>query len=160
VYGDTIAVDGISFDVSSNEIVGLLGLNSVGKTTTINMILGVLQPNSRTIRIEVRILRRGEHWGQTTNCLRVRAREHKPCGRWEVDEPISESRFWISPARRLVVCPQLPRNPARNALPPTPVIRPNGGNRRENSSRAPIPEATQFMIRWGEKTRCLPTFGK
>src|SRR5262245_39521531 len=52
VYGDTVAVDGISFDVGSNEIVGLLGPNGAGKTTTINMILGVLEPSSGTIRIE------------------------------------------------------------------------------------------------------------
>ena len=52
LYGDTIAVDGISFDVGRNEIVGLLGPNGAGKTTTINMILGVLEPSSGTIRIE------------------------------------------------------------------------------------------------------------
>jgi ABC-2 type transport system ATP-binding protein len=51
-YGDTIAVDGISFDVGSREIVGLLGPNGAGKTTTINMILGVLEPTSGTILIE------------------------------------------------------------------------------------------------------------
>jgi ABC-2 type transport system ATP-binding protein len=51
-YGDTVAVDGISFEVARNEIVGLLGPNGAGKTTTINMILGVVQPGSGTIRIE------------------------------------------------------------------------------------------------------------
>jgi ABC-2 type transport system ATP-binding protein len=51
-YGDLIAVDGISFDLESNEIVGLLGPNGAGKTTTINMILGVLEPTSGSIQIE------------------------------------------------------------------------------------------------------------
>jgi len=51
-YGETVAVDGISFDVAHGEIVGLLGPNGAGKTTTINMILGVLEPSSGTIRIE------------------------------------------------------------------------------------------------------------
>src|SRR5438876_3735209 len=51
-YGDTVAVEGISFDVGRNEIVGLLGPNGAGKTTTINMVLGVLEPTSGTIRIE------------------------------------------------------------------------------------------------------------
>jgi len=52
VYGETLAVDGLSFHVARNEIVGLLGPNGAGKTTTINMILGVLEPDSGTVRIE------------------------------------------------------------------------------------------------------------
>jgi len=51
-YGETLAVDGVSFQVARNEIVGLLGPNGAGKTTTINMILGVLEPTSGTIQIE------------------------------------------------------------------------------------------------------------
>jgi ABC-2 type transport system ATP-binding protein len=45
-------VDGISFHVDRSEIVGLLGPNGAGKTTIINMILGVLEPTSGSIRIE------------------------------------------------------------------------------------------------------------
>ena len=52
LYGDTIAVDAISFSVQLGEIVGLLGPNGAGKTTTINMILGVLQPTSGAILID------------------------------------------------------------------------------------------------------------
>ena len=52
LYGETVAVDGVSFEVNRNEILGLLGPNGAGKTTTINMILGVLEPTSGTIRIE------------------------------------------------------------------------------------------------------------
>jgi len=51
-YGETTAVDGISFEVNRNEIVGLLGPNGAGKTTTINMILGVLEPTSGAILVE------------------------------------------------------------------------------------------------------------
>ncbi len=51
-YGNTIAVEGISFEVERNEIVGLLGPNGAGKTTTINMVLSVLEPTSGSIRIE------------------------------------------------------------------------------------------------------------
>lgn len=51
-YGDTVAVDGVSFTLGGNEIVGLLGPNGAGKTTTINMILGVLEPTSGHIRIQ------------------------------------------------------------------------------------------------------------
>lgn len=50
-YQDAEAVSGVSFVVRHGEIVGLLGPNGAGKTTIINMLLGVLKPNSGTIRI-------------------------------------------------------------------------------------------------------------
>jgi ABC-2 type transport system ATP-binding protein len=52
VYGDTVAVDGVSFSVQPKEIVGLLGPNGAGKTTIINMILGVLEPSAGSVWIE------------------------------------------------------------------------------------------------------------
>ena len=52
VYGDTLAVDDLSFATEPGEIVGLLGPNGAGKTTTINMILGVLEPSGGRIQIE------------------------------------------------------------------------------------------------------------
>ncbi|HYH00206.1 MAG TPA: ABC transporter ATP-binding protein [Terriglobales bacterium] len=52
VYGETLAVDGITFEVEQNEIVGLLGPNGAGKTTTINMILGVLEATSGSISVD------------------------------------------------------------------------------------------------------------
>ncbi len=51
VYAGRPAVDGISFFVSSGEIVGLVGPNGAGKTTTISMILGVLAPDAGSIHI-------------------------------------------------------------------------------------------------------------
>jgi ABC-2 type transport system ATP-binding protein len=51
-YGNTVAVDDISFEVAPGEIVGLLGPNGAGKTTTLNMILGVLAPSAGHIEIE------------------------------------------------------------------------------------------------------------
>jgi len=51
MYGDNIAVNDVSFEVTSNEIVGLLGPNGAGKTTTINMVLGVLKPSAGDISI-------------------------------------------------------------------------------------------------------------
>ena len=51
-YGDTVAVDGVSFAVRPREIVALLGPNGAGKTTTINMVLGVLAPTSGAVRID------------------------------------------------------------------------------------------------------------
>jgi len=43
-FGDFVAVDHISFTVQPGEIVGYLGPNGSGKTTTIRMLLGLLKP--------------------------------------------------------------------------------------------------------------------
>ena len=44
-YGDKRAVNNINFKVGENQIIGLLGPNGCGKTTTIAMILGLLKPS-------------------------------------------------------------------------------------------------------------------
>ncbi len=50
-YGETLAVDRITFTVAAGQTVGLLGGNGAGKTTTIAMLLGLLIPTAGTIRI-------------------------------------------------------------------------------------------------------------
>jgi ABC-2 type transport system ATP-binding protein len=44
-FGDFLAVDQVSFTVEAGEIVGYLGPNGSGKTTTIRMLLGLLEPS-------------------------------------------------------------------------------------------------------------------
>ena len=44
-YNNKIAVNKISFKVNKNEVIGILGPNGCGKTTTIGMILGLLKPS-------------------------------------------------------------------------------------------------------------------
>ena len=51
-YGDLVAVDNLSFEVSDGEIFGLLGLNGAGKTTTFRMILGLLDDYTGNITID------------------------------------------------------------------------------------------------------------
>ena len=70
-YGTIVAVDRISFRVGRGEIVGLLGPNGAGKTTTINMILGVLAPDSGSILIEGIDLRK--HRGRALDCTNFAA---------------------------------------------------------------------------------------
>jgi len=50
-YESKKAVTNINFKINENEIIGLLGPNGCGKTTTIGMILGLLKPTSGQILI-------------------------------------------------------------------------------------------------------------
>ena len=50
-YNTKEAVKDISFKVNQNEIIGILGPNGCGKTTTIGMILGLLKPSKGKVLI-------------------------------------------------------------------------------------------------------------
>lgn len=45
-FGDFIAVDHLTFDVSEGEVFGFLGANGAGKTTALRMLCGLLDPSS------------------------------------------------------------------------------------------------------------------
>jgi ABC-2 type transport system ATP-binding protein len=55
-YGQTLAVDGISFQARPGEIFGLLGPNGAGKTTTISIISGLLSPTSGSVLVDGRAM--------------------------------------------------------------------------------------------------------
>ena len=50
-YNNILAVKNISFKINKGSIVGLLGPNGCGKTTTIGMMLGLIKPTSGTVYI-------------------------------------------------------------------------------------------------------------
>jgi ABC-2 type transport system ATP-binding protein len=50
-YGDVIAVNDISFQISRGELFGFLGPNGAGKTTTINLLTGLARLDAGTIKI-------------------------------------------------------------------------------------------------------------
>jgi len=56
-YGLSHIIFGISLTVKAGEIVCLLGRNGVGKTTTLQGIMGINQPSSGVIRYKKRTLR-------------------------------------------------------------------------------------------------------
>ena len=50
-FNNTLAVKNISFKIGKGKIIGLLGPNGCGKTTTIGMILGLVKPSSGSVII-------------------------------------------------------------------------------------------------------------
>ncbi len=65
-YGDVVAVDGLDLHVYRGECFGLLGPNGAGKTTTIEMLEGLLAPDTG----EVEVL--GRRWAEASAALRPR----------------------------------------------------------------------------------------
>jgi len=64
-YGDRVALDDVSFEITPGVLTGLLGPNGAGKTTLMRIMLGVLTPDRGEVRLrgvavdsEVR-----QHWG-------------------------------------------------------------------------------------------------
>tara|TARA_B100000378_G_scaffold88256_1_gene69843 strand:- start:150 stop:362 length:213 start_codon:yes stop_codon:yes gene_type:complete len=50
-YNNVLAVQNISFKINKGSIIGLLGPNGCGKTTTIGMMLGLIKPSSGSVFI-------------------------------------------------------------------------------------------------------------
>lgn len=53
-YGASQALFGVSFDIKEGEVVTLLGRNGMGKTTTVNTIMGIMAPASGSIEFDGR----------------------------------------------------------------------------------------------------------
>ena len=51
VYGDTVAVDDISFEVEDSEIFGIVGPNGAGKTTIVESVIGLRKPDQGSITV-------------------------------------------------------------------------------------------------------------
>ncbi|MDE0094576.1 MAG: ATP-binding cassette domain-containing protein [Gammaproteobacteria bacterium] len=51
-YGDVIAVNDVSFEISSGEIVGLLGHNGAGKTTVMKLLTGYIEPSAGSASVD------------------------------------------------------------------------------------------------------------
>jgi ABC-2 type transport system ATP-binding protein len=50
-YGDTHAVDGVTFTVRAGETFGIIGHNGAGKTTTVECLIGLKRPDAGTVRV-------------------------------------------------------------------------------------------------------------
>lgn len=65
-YGETTAVDDVSFRIDRGEVVGLLGHNGAGKTTIMKMLTGYLEPTAGSIRVD------GLQMGPDTRAIQAR----------------------------------------------------------------------------------------
>src|SRR5512136_424287 len=66
-YEDKVAVNGISFSVEAGEMVGYIGVNGAGKSTTIKMLTGILVPTSGSVRV----LGRDPHQERVANAREI-----------------------------------------------------------------------------------------
>ncbi|MEW6404044.1 MAG: ABC transporter ATP-binding protein [Chloroflexota bacterium] len=59
-YGSLIAVRDLSLEIREGEVFGLLGPNGAGKTTSINMMCGLLKPDSGQVCIRGKVITNGD----------------------------------------------------------------------------------------------------
>src|SRR5688572_32612388 len=55
-FGATVALDRVSFRVNRGELGGYLGPNGSGKSTTVNIVVGLLEPTSGSVSLDGRTL--------------------------------------------------------------------------------------------------------
>jgi ABC-2 type transport system ATP-binding protein len=51
-YGQAEVLHGLTFQLAPGEVLGLLGVNGAGKSTTLKILAGILSPGSGIIRIQ------------------------------------------------------------------------------------------------------------
>jgi ABC-2 type transport system ATP-binding protein len=96
-YGDTVAVDDVSFAVQEGEIFGILGPNGAGKTTTVECIEGLRTADAGAISV-LGLDPRRDH-ADLTQCLGVQLQDSQLPERLEVGEALDlYSSFYRRPA--------------------------------------------------------------
>jgi ABC-2 type transport system ATP-binding protein len=96
-YGETVAVDDVSFAVEEGEIFGILGPNGAGKTTTVECIEGLRTPDGGAV--DVLGLDPRHHRAELTQRLGVQLQESQLPDKLRVDEALAlYSSFYRNPA--------------------------------------------------------------
>src|SRR3954471_21622477 len=96
-YGETVAVDDVSFTVEEGEIFGILGPNGAGKTTTVECVEGLRRPDRGEISVLGLDPQRDR--GELTQELGVQLQDGELPGRLKVGEALAlYSSFYRAPA--------------------------------------------------------------
>jgi ABC-2 type transport system ATP-binding protein len=96
-YGETVAVDDISFAVDEGEVFGILGPNGAGKTTTVECIEGLRNPDRGTV--SVLGLDPGRDRAEVTQRLGIQLQDSQLPANLRVDEALDlYSSFYRHPA--------------------------------------------------------------
>jgi ABC-2 type transport system ATP-binding protein len=96
-YGDTVAVEDISFAVEEGEIFGILGPNGAGKTTTVECIEGLRTPDGGAVNVLG--LDPRHHRAELTQQLGIQLQDSQLPDRLRVDEALGlYSSFYRNPA--------------------------------------------------------------
>jgi ABC-2 type transport system ATP-binding protein len=96
-YGETVAVDDISFQVADGEIFGILGPNGAGKTTTVECIEGLRSPDGGQVSVLGLDPSRDRH--ELTQRLGVQLQDGQLPDKLRVDEALDlYSSFYRNPA--------------------------------------------------------------
>ncbi len=98
-YGDVVAVDGLDLEVFVGECFGLLGPNGAGKTTTVEILEGLLEPDSGDVEVL------GMRWGADDHALRqrlgVQLQETQLAEKLTVQETLRLFRSFFDRGRRV-----------------------------------------------------------
>src|SRR6187397_3539006 len=98
-YGDVVAVDGLSLNVSRGECFGLLGPNGAGKTTTIEILEGLLAPDAGDV--EVLGLRWASHERELRERLGIQLQETQLADKLSVEETLRLFRSFYTRGRTI-----------------------------------------------------------
>ena len=65
-FGERLAVDDVSFAIEKGEIMGFLGPNAAGKTTTMKMLTCFYPPTEGTAKVMLKLIKNGIRDGKGT----------------------------------------------------------------------------------------------
>jgi ABC-2 type transport system ATP-binding protein len=98
-YGETVAVDDISFDVQEGEVFGILGPNGAGKTTTVECIEGLRNPDRGTVSVLGLNPAHASDRAELTQRLGIQLQDSQLPANLRVDEALDlYSSFYRNPA--------------------------------------------------------------